>query len=147
MRQASSSFPKGPAAPQVAEPSGTQVLCPANGKGELVFGRIKQGRGFRQFLLCGLEKVNGEWLLVCTGRNLLTLFRFGWSAVNLRQSHTPVPRPYAFLHSKGTKRLILRQATRTPCSITARREGTHTLPSRVLKRRFTEGVPSIRTTS
>ena len=60
MRQASSSFPKGPAAPQVAEPSGTQALCPANGKGELVFGQIKQGRGFRQFLLCGLEKVNGE---------------------------------------------------------------------------------------
>ena len=28
---------------------------------EPVFGQIKQGRGFRQFLLRGLEKVNGEW--------------------------------------------------------------------------------------
>ncbi len=44
---------------------------------EPVFGQIKQGRGFRQFLLWGLEKVNREWLLICTGRNLLKLFRFG----------------------------------------------------------------------
>ena len=44
---------------------------------EPVFGQIKQGRGFRQFLLRGLEKVNGEWLLICTGHNLLKLFRFG----------------------------------------------------------------------
>ena len=28
---------------------------------EPVFGQIKAGRGFRQFLLRGLEKVNGEW--------------------------------------------------------------------------------------
>ena len=28
---------------------------------EPVFGQIKQGRGFRQFLPRGLEKVNGEW--------------------------------------------------------------------------------------
>ena len=44
---------------------------------EPVFGQIKQGRGFRQFLLRGLEKVQGEWLLVCTGHNLLKLFRHG----------------------------------------------------------------------
>ena len=44
---------------------------------EPVFGQIKQGRGFRQFLLRGLEKVNGEWSLICTGHNLLKLFRFG----------------------------------------------------------------------
>ena len=29
---------------------------------EPVFGQIKQGRGFRQFLLRGLAKVNREWL-------------------------------------------------------------------------------------
>ena len=34
---------------------------------EPVFGQIKQGRGFRQFLLRGLDKVNGEWSLICTG--------------------------------------------------------------------------------
>ena len=44
---------------------------------EPVFGQIKQGRGFRQFLLRGLAKVNGEWPLICTGHNLLKLFRSG----------------------------------------------------------------------
>ena len=38
---------------------------------EPVFGQIKQARGFRQFLLRGLEKVLGEWALVCTTHNLL----------------------------------------------------------------------------
>ena len=44
---------------------------------EPVFGQIKEGRGFRQFLLRGLEKVQAEWSLICTGHNLLKLFRFG----------------------------------------------------------------------
>ena len=34
---------------------------------EPAFGQIKAGRGFRQFLLRGLEKVQGEWSLICTG--------------------------------------------------------------------------------
>ena len=41
---------------------------------EPVFGQIKQGRGFRQFLLRGLAKVQGEWSLICTSHNLLKLF-------------------------------------------------------------------------
>ena len=49
---------------------------------ELVFGQIKQGRGFRQFLLRGLHKVQGEWSLICTGHNLLKLFRNGRPMVN-----------------------------------------------------------------
>jgi len=40
---------------------------------EPVFGQIKEGRGFRQFLLRGVEKVRGEWALVCTAHNLLKL--------------------------------------------------------------------------
>ena len=44
---------------------------------EPVFGQIKAGRGFRQFLMRGLEKVQGEWSLICTGHNLLKLFRLG----------------------------------------------------------------------
>jgi hypothetical protein len=40
---------------------------------EPVFGQIKQARGFRQFLLRGLEKVAGEWSLLCTAHNLLKL--------------------------------------------------------------------------
>ena len=42
---------------------------------EPVLGQIKHGRGFRQFLLRGLEKVTSEWRLICTGHNLLKLFR------------------------------------------------------------------------
>jgi transposase len=42
---------------------------------EPVFGQIKQARGFRQFLLRGLEKVQGEWSLVCTTHNILRMYR------------------------------------------------------------------------
>ena len=42
---------------------------------EPVFGQIKQARGFRQFLLRGLAKVQGEWSLVCTTHNILKLYR------------------------------------------------------------------------
>jgi hypothetical protein len=53
---------------------------------EPVFGQIKQARGFRQFLLRGLEKVRGEWALVCTAHNLLKLAQ-GWSL----SAATPMP--------------------------------------------------------
>ena len=42
---------------------------------EPVFGQIKQGRGFRQFLLRGIEKVRGEWSLLCLTHNVLKLYR------------------------------------------------------------------------
>ena len=42
---------------------------------EPVFAQVKHIRGFRQFLLRGLEQVEGEWLLVCMTHNLLKLFR------------------------------------------------------------------------
>ena len=42
---------------------------------EPVFGQIKQARGFRQFLLRGLEKVQGEWAMVCLTHNILKLHR------------------------------------------------------------------------
>jgi hypothetical protein len=41
---------------------------------EPVFGQIKSARGFRQFLLRGLRKVQAEWALVCTGHNILKLY-------------------------------------------------------------------------
>jgi transposase len=40
---------------------------------EPVFGQIKQARGFRQFLLRGIEKVTAEWALLCTAHNLTKL--------------------------------------------------------------------------
>jgi transposase len=41
---------------------------------EPVIGQIKHARGFRQFLLRGFEKVQGEWALVCTTHNILKLY-------------------------------------------------------------------------
>ena len=40
---------------------------------EPVFGQIKQARGFRQFLLRGLETVQAEWALICTAHNITKL--------------------------------------------------------------------------
>src|SRR6478609_4099387 len=40
---------------------------------EPVFGQIKQARGFRQFLLRGLEAVQAEWALICTAHNITKL--------------------------------------------------------------------------
>jgi hypothetical protein len=48
---------------------------------EPVFGQIKQGRGYRQFLLRGLRQVRGEWALICTTHNMLKL----WTALRRRR--------------------------------------------------------------
>jgi len=42
---------------------------------EPVFGQIKHARGFRQFLLRGIDKVRGEWSLVCLTHNILKCYR------------------------------------------------------------------------
>ena len=44
---------------------------------EPVFGQIKEGRGFRRFLLRGFENVSAEWDLICLTHNLLKLFHSG----------------------------------------------------------------------
>jgi transposase len=44
---------------------------------EPVFGQIKSARGIRKFLLRGLEKVSGEWQLICLTHNLLKIWRCG----------------------------------------------------------------------
>ena len=44
---------------------------------ESVFGIIKQGLGFRRFLLRGQEEVSLEWSLVSTSYNLKQLFNLG----------------------------------------------------------------------
>jgi transposase len=43
---------------------------------EPVFGQIKGARGFRRFSMRGLEKVRGEWRLVCLSHNLLKVWRY-----------------------------------------------------------------------
>lgn len=42
---------------------------------EPVFGQMKHARGFRQFLLRGLQNVQGEWTLLCLTHNLLKIWR------------------------------------------------------------------------
>ena len=42
---------------------------------EAVFGQIKQARGFRQFLLRGVENVRAEWAMICMAHNLGKLAR------------------------------------------------------------------------
>lgn len=42
---------------------------------EPVFGQIKAVRGFRKFLLRGLEKIAAEWQLICLTHNLLKIWR------------------------------------------------------------------------
>lgn len=55
--------------------TGAAVYAARKGMVEPVIGQIKQARGFRQFLLRGVEKVQGEWSLVCTTHNILKLYR------------------------------------------------------------------------
>jgi Transposase DDE domain len=42
---------------------------------EPVFGQIKTNRGYRRFTRRGLTAVDSEWKLICTGHNLLKLWR------------------------------------------------------------------------
>lgn len=55
--------------------TGAAAYAARKGIVEPVIGQIKQARGFRQFLLRGFEKVQGEWSLVCTTHNILRLYR------------------------------------------------------------------------
>lgn len=44
---------------------------------EPVFGQIKEVRGFRRFLLRGLDNIRGAWRLVCLTHTLLQMWRYG----------------------------------------------------------------------
>jgi transposase len=55
--------------------AGASAYAARKGIVEPVIGQIKHARGFRQFLLRGFKKVQGEWSLVCTTHNILKLYR------------------------------------------------------------------------
>ena len=61
-------------------PRGREIYRMRKAIVEPVFGQTKSCRGFRSFLLRGLENVRAEWRLICAGHNLLKLFRSGWTA-------------------------------------------------------------------
>jgi transposase len=55
--------------------TGAKIYAARKSIVEPVFGQIKHARGFRQFLLRGIEKVRAEWALVCTTHNILKMYR------------------------------------------------------------------------
>lgn len=58
---------------RLATPAGKAVYAQRKSTVEPVFGIIKHVMGFRQFMLRGLEKVQGEWTLVCMAWNMKRL--------------------------------------------------------------------------
>jgi transposase len=64
-------------AAKVRTPQGKALYARRKVIVEPVFGQIKEARGFRRFLLRGLEKLRGEWCLVCLTHNLLKCWRYG----------------------------------------------------------------------
>lgn len=62
-------------AAKVRTPEGRELSRKRKTIVEPVFGQIKEGRGFRRFLLRGLKKIRGEWCMVCLTHNLLKIWR------------------------------------------------------------------------
>ena len=67
---------KGRMARKLRKKKGKEIYARRKTIVEPVFGQTKEGRGLRRFLMRGLEKVNGEWLLWGTTHNLNKLWRF-----------------------------------------------------------------------
>lgn len=60
---------------KLKSPEGAKVYNQRQVIVEPVFAYLKHVRGFRQFLLRGLARVEAEWLLMCLTHNLLKMFR------------------------------------------------------------------------
>lgn len=63
---------------KLKQPGGQEIYKKRSSTVEPVFAHIKHIRGYRQFLLRGLEQVEAEWSLICMTHNLLKLFRAGY---------------------------------------------------------------------
>jgi len=66
--------PKQRMAHKLRTKKGRETYAKRKGMIEPIFGQIKQARGFRQFLLRGMDNMRGEWRLICLTHNLLKLF-------------------------------------------------------------------------
>jgi transposase len=62
-------------AAKVQTPEGRALYARRKVIVEPVFGQLKEARGFRRFLLRGLQKIRGEWRLVCLTHNVLKIWR------------------------------------------------------------------------
>jgi len=65
-------------AAKVRTPEGKALYARRKVIVEPVFGQIKEARGFRRFLLRGLDAIRGEWRLICLTHNLLKVWRYGY---------------------------------------------------------------------
>jgi hypothetical protein len=63
-------------AAKVRTPEGRALYARRKVIVEPVFGQSKEARGFRRFLLRGLDNIRGEWCLVCLTHNLLKSWRY-----------------------------------------------------------------------
>ena len=70
-------------AAKVRTPEGKAVYARRKVIVEPVFGQIKEGRGFRRFLLRGLKNIRGEWRLVCLTHNLLKIWRHAYALLTV----------------------------------------------------------------
>jgi transposase len=70
-------------AAKVRTPEGRAVYARRKVIVEPVFGQIKEGRGFRRFLLRGLDHIRGEWRLVCVTHNLLKIGRYACALLTI----------------------------------------------------------------
>ena len=64
-------------AAKVRTPEGKALYARRKVIVEPVFGQIKEARGFRRFLLRGLDAIRGEWRLIGLTHNLLKIWRYG----------------------------------------------------------------------
>jgi len=70
-------------AAKVQTPEGRALYARRKVIVEPVFGQIKEARGFRRFLLRGLDHIRGEWRLVCLTHNLLKLWRYASAPITV----------------------------------------------------------------
>ena len=70
-------------AAKVRTPEGRDLYARRKVIVEPVFGQVKEARGFRRFLLRGLDNIRGEWCLVCLTHNLLKLWRYTYAPITV----------------------------------------------------------------
>ena len=70
-------------AAKVRSPEGRALYARRKVIVEPVFGQIKEARGFRRFLLRGLDNIRGEWCLVCVTHNLLKIWRYACAPITV----------------------------------------------------------------
>ncbi len=67
---------------KLSTPEGKKKYYERMNMAEAPFGHFKKNLGFQQFLLRGLEKVRGEFKLLCTAYNIMKIYRLKLAKVN-----------------------------------------------------------------